>query len=155
MFSYLLRDRNKPPRLWLYHKRGACHYRRTAAVPLFFSILLISSIHFCVNWVFEVVLSPLLKTLLQIFFDFSLFVIISPLSRMAIHYMKRGKSTIHCFWNPLRLGFMFSPPAERWQYLPFSRDNYRRFFFCRHLADYNYFITMKVHRRRRSKFRDA
>jgi len=65
----------------LYHKRGACHYRRTAVIPLFFSNLLISSIHFFVNWLVEVVFSPLLKTLLQMVLGFSVFAMIIPLSR--------------------------------------------------------------------------
>jgi cytochrome b subunit of formate dehydrogenase len=65
-------------------KERACHYHRcTATVPLFFSILLISSIHFWVNWLLEVVLSPLLKTLLQMVLGFWLFAIISPLSMLA------------------------------------------------------------------------
>ena len=60
----------------------ACHDFLRELTFLFRSNLLISSIHFFVNWLFEVVFSPLLKTLLHIVsvLDLSFFSMISPLS---------------------------------------------------------------------------
>ena len=67
----------------LYHNRGSLSLSLRRGYSFIFSNLLISSIHFCVNWILVVVFSPLLKTLLQIGIGFVLFPMFSPLSEMA------------------------------------------------------------------------
>ena len=62
---------------------------------LFFSNLFISSIHFCVNWLLDVMLSPLLKTLLHIV----LWLLFSSLHSVneSVMYLSRFSSPIHLF----------------------------------------------------------